>query len=57
MVTPVPARHATVKRPRVGERIQPAPADQLADLAVHDVQGSRHGMPALPRTVDSKREL
>ena len=39
--------HQHPHRRRVGERVEPAPADQLADLAVDDVEQSprRHGTP------------
>ena len=33
---------------RVGERVEPATPDELADLAVHDVQSGRHGTPVEP---------
>ena len=30
---------------RIDERVEPAAADELADLAVHDVQSGRHSIP------------
>jgi hypothetical protein len=37
--------HQHPDRRRIGERIEPATPDELADLAVHDVQSGRHGTP------------
>jgi hypothetical protein len=38
----------------MGERIQPAAADQLADLAVHDVQSGGHDTPVQPVDTSTK---
>jgi hypothetical protein len=34
---------------RIGERVEPATPDELADLAVHDVESGRRGKPDRPR--------
>jgi hypothetical protein len=39
--------HQHPDRPRLGERVEPAPADQLTDLAVHDIQSRRHSTPVV----------
>jgi hypothetical protein len=38
--------HEHAHRSRVGQRVETAPADQLTDLAVHDVESCRHETPA-----------
>jgi hypothetical protein len=52
------AAHQHPDRPRVGERIEPATPDELADLAVHDVHSGRHGTPVESgRSVDKSSGL
>ena len=45
-------------RPRNGERIQPSTPDELADLAVHDIQSGRRSTPVEPgRSATNQRGL